>query len=293
MPQNRRKLPDGAVVLDDKNPPPHLPTSLPELIHPMGPMQMTSNHMDIKPITVMPMPFSHLPPLTPIKHQRPNDLMSPAAKIPKMENDMDQVPRSTSSPVFMKRIENEYHNGEGMNGGGKTYKNVSKRKSGVPTRCTQVEDMYAMSDDNSMEGISVSEGEDPMLGSVKSQSSLDDGMSQDDDDDEGVCIDAGAEEYQGKSGELDLSRSNSPKHDHYSQEDKENNDASQNREHPKFYPYGSHPVKPIVGLDGVYEEALDMSKVHYHDNKASREEGKYGHDSSMDDEDDNTVEDDR
>ena len=273
MPQNRRKLPDGAVVLDDKDNPQHLPTSLPALMQPSTPIAMTSgaigsSPLEIKPIAVMPIHFADMPHLAAMKHHMSfgdRSDMPMLAKYPRLDcqNELGLV--SSPKPkdnegVLTAKPENT------------SQRSSSKRKSVMPTRCAQIEDVYVMSDDNSLDGLSmgetISEGEDPMLGSLKSQSSPE-RLSQEEDESRCSSVDDLENRERSQAFVTMAGVQNSPRQDTSNiveqiheedneEEDIEVSDAIFHEKDKASLIMRNHLSKPI-GLDGVYEEALDMS----------------------------------
>ena len=159
MPQTRRKLPEGALVVDDKCPlgsalgmmPPgdmHREASATiatrsssgQVEKGVIPKQEPDSSMLRGPVIPEPLYF-----LDPRVHpSQMADSMVHVSKLPKLEQQSD--PPSTPPPA--------HSNNSNKRDGGSSRR---KRKSLAPTRCAQTEEVFVMSDENSNDGMSVPE----------------------------------------------------------------------------------------------------------------------------------------
>ena len=154
MPNQKRKMPEGATLIDEKL----LPLSLQTTI-------ATTPIMSLPPSSLSPCMTTEVKPVVPktepgIGHDAP--LMSPemgfyldpTARLPLMIPSPVKVPKldlplsGTTAVVDVPFLQPPQVKREPLSGCG--HRSARKRKSAVPTRCAQLEEMYVMSDDDGM-----------------------------------------------------------------------------------------------------------------------------------------------
>ena len=175
MPNQKRKMPDGATLVDDKGNPfslaNQMTTTTPSMV--MTSMAGCISPTEIKPVVVVPKTEPGLsspqeqPPMVPPEM---GFYMNPAVRMPllipspiKMPK-MDGLPPPPSTnivaaPLFQQHLQQQLPDGFPLepnmvkrepllHHGGIGSRSSRKRKSAVPTRCAQLEEMYVMSDDD-------------------------------------------------------------------------------------------------------------------------------------------------
>lgn len=173
MPNQKRKLPDGATLVDDKGHPLSLATSvctnptitmaapsdispgLPNEIKPLVPKQEPGVGHDQPPLTPAEMGF-YMDPTT----RMPLLIPSPV-KVPKL----DLSPPGTSAPTaHMMPMEGFLHSNTPIKiEPSAGHRSSRKRKSAVPTRCAQQEEVYVMSDDDNGTGVTEAATEENLM----------------------------------------------------------------------------------------------------------------------------------
>ena len=179
MPQNRRKLPDGARVIDDgKGNNPSI-TPLVNMPHrrPTSPGEITPGHTP-----VMPLPEHNI--ASPQKHHiMPIDM--PAGPPPSEQRYFLQPARDPDavmdSPADLSCVDEDGSNTSPISLGTDEKAETamggrSKRKSMMPTRCAQMDDSFPMSDDNnSHDGSNFKESKDTSIDDPSRDNSRDSG----------------------------------------------------------------------------------------------------------------------